>query len=206
MEEETQDVNERSHAFRTKKTRESILNAVISLLREGGYSAATSGNIAKRAGVTWGAVQHHFGSKEEILYNVLQLSLEHLIEHLKQQDMRQGHLAERTDKFVDCLWLHYQSDISWAAIEIMLAMRSNPETADEVNKVTTEIAVNCLKNMKEIFIESPASDEDILHVLSYSHGLLIGLALQTAFIGERQDYNWHLKRIKNTVYNVLEGF
>ncbi|MBK6738875.1 MAG: helix-turn-helix transcriptional regulator [Haliea sp.] len=47
---------------------------MIALIRETGFASATSTEIAKRAGVTWGAVQHHFGGKEEILEAVLERS------------------------------------------------------------------------------------------------------------------------------------
>src|SRR3546814_16185085 len=54
-------------APKTLLAREKIINAVIALIKEGGYANATSSRIDERAGMTWGAAQHHFGAKEDIL-------------------------------------------------------------------------------------------------------------------------------------------
>ena len=53
----------RSHAARTAETRSRVIEAVIASIGEVGYQRTTSAEIARRAGVTWGAVQHHFGGK-----------------------------------------------------------------------------------------------------------------------------------------------
>jgi len=54
-------------ARKTQRTRARLIEATLGLIREHGFSAATAGRIARRAGVTWGAAQYQFGSKEDIL-------------------------------------------------------------------------------------------------------------------------------------------
>jgi AcrR family transcriptional regulator len=61
----------RSHAERTAETRERVMRAVVESITLLGYQKTTSAEIARRAGVTWGAVQHHFGDKDGILTAVL---------------------------------------------------------------------------------------------------------------------------------------
>src|SRR5690625_7131979 len=61
-------------ALKARQTRERIINAVIELITAGGYGAASSSRIARRAGVTWGAVQHHFGCKADLLAAVVERS------------------------------------------------------------------------------------------------------------------------------------
>jgi len=57
----------RTQAERTAATRERILAAVVESIAELGIQRTTASEIARRAGVTWGAVQHHFGAKHGIL-------------------------------------------------------------------------------------------------------------------------------------------
>lgn len=54
------------------ETREALLEAALTVFGERGYSAATLDEIAKRAGVTRGALYHHFGGKAELFLLVLQ--------------------------------------------------------------------------------------------------------------------------------------
>lgn len=56
-------------------TRESILLASAGLFRQQGYTAATLREIAKAANVKAGSVYYHFGSKDEILDEVLDRGL-----------------------------------------------------------------------------------------------------------------------------------
>lgn len=47
-------------------TRENLLSAALEVFSQFGYSAARLEDIAEAAGVTRGAIYHHFGSKEEL--------------------------------------------------------------------------------------------------------------------------------------------
>lgn len=68
----------RSHAERSAHTRGQLLQAAARLVHEGGAQAASMFEVAKAAGVTPGAVQHHFGSKAELMLQ--------LVEHLLQAE------------------------------------------------------------------------------------------------------------------------
>jgi hypothetical protein len=57
----------RTHAERSADTRARILAAVVECISEIGFQRTTASEIASRAGVTWGAVQHHLGGKDGIL-------------------------------------------------------------------------------------------------------------------------------------------
>ncbi len=52
------------------KTRQDLLDAALQVFSRQGYQAARLQDIAKAAGVTRGAIYHHFGSKGE-LFNTL---------------------------------------------------------------------------------------------------------------------------------------
>ena len=62
-----------------KLTRHQILRAAARILRESGYKAATLRRIASEADMEAGSVYYHFGSKEEILEEVLDLGLRDLL-------------------------------------------------------------------------------------------------------------------------------
>jgi AcrR family transcriptional regulator len=57
----------RRHAEPSAETRARILGAVVECISEIGFQRTTASEIAARAGVTWGAVQHHLGDKDGIL-------------------------------------------------------------------------------------------------------------------------------------------
>lgn len=94
----------RSHAQRSAHTRAQVLSAAAGVVRQRGAQAASMFEVAKAAGVTPGALQHHFGSKAELMLQ--------LVEHLLAADDGSGvawpaptlPLARRSRAFVQALW------------------------------------------------------------------------------------------------------
>ena len=57
---------------RSEATRQKILNAAIDLFSEVGYATAGLGEIIERAGMTKGALYHHFDSKEALATAIIE--------------------------------------------------------------------------------------------------------------------------------------
>src|SRR3546814_13700105 len=74
--------------------------------------------------MTWGAAQHHFGAKEDILQAILDRSHQRFSERVADPSLLKGPLNTRVDLFVDRMWKHYQDDLYRVTLEILLAMRA----------------------------------------------------------------------------------
>jgi AcrR family transcriptional regulator len=109
----------RTQAERTSETRARILDAVHACISELGYARTTAAEIAKRAGVTWGAAQHHFGGKDGILIAVLEDSFERFAAKLAEVP-DEAPLAERVAQFVERAWEHFASPHYRSTFEILL--------------------------------------------------------------------------------------
>lgn len=98
----------RSHAERSAATRAQLIEATAELVRSGGFQAASMFEVAKAAGVTPGALQHHFGSKAELMLQVV----EHVLLAADQGDGQGGvplpaptlALPRRAQAFVQAMW------------------------------------------------------------------------------------------------------
>jgi AcrR family transcriptional regulator len=188
-------------AQKSKNTREKILNSAISLIKEGGFSAASASRIAERAGITWGAAQHHFGSKEDILDAVMAISHERFIASVSAPHLRQGTLADRVDAFVDCMWEHYQDDVYLAGLEILLAGREgNPGMAAFDLR-----AKEHLKTLHEIFYDSDLNDEQLQEALIFVHCLLTGLTIEKVLEKELRGELRHLRRCKLMLLTAISN-
>jgi AcrR family transcriptional regulator len=99
----------RSHAERTAQTRARIMDAVVASVSEVGFPRTTASEIARRAGVTWGAVQHHFGGKEGILAAVLEDSFDRFAQRLSDIEVEGAPLERRVELFIDRAWEHFES-------------------------------------------------------------------------------------------------
>jgi AcrR family transcriptional regulator len=110
----------RSHAERTAETRAKILAAVVDSIAEVGFQRTTAVEITRRAGVTWGAVQHHFGDKDGILLAVLEDSFERFAARLADVPVEETPIERRVELFVDRAWEHFASREYASTFEILL--------------------------------------------------------------------------------------
>jgi AcrR family transcriptional regulator len=192
-------------ALKSRKTREKILQSAISLIREGGYSSASAARIAERAGITWGAAQHHFGSKDEILDAVMEVSHRKFIELMSSASLRRGTLADRVDIFVDLMWQHYQDDVYLAALEILLASRSTDAPPVQTALFESRAAHEHLVTVREIFFDSDLSDEQIQEALIFIHCVLTGLTIEKVLEGEIHYIERHIRRSKLMLLTILSN-
>jgi len=110
----------RSHAERSAATRARILDAVVAVIATDGFAGLTAQALTQRSGVTWGAVQHHFGDKDRLLRAVLEDSFERFAERLDGVDVAATTLAARAALFVDLAWEHFRGRHYRATFEILL--------------------------------------------------------------------------------------
>ena len=120
--EAAKDRGRRTQAERTAETRGRIVAAVVESIAEIGFQRTTASEIAQRSGVTWGAVQHHFGGKDGILAAVLEDSFARFERRLADvPPARSGTpLEERVSRFVDGAWQHFESAPYRSTFEILL--------------------------------------------------------------------------------------
>ncbi len=159
----------RSHAERTAETRGRVKAAVIESIAEVGYQRTTGSEIAKRAGVTWGAVQHHFGDKDGILMAVLEESYERFAEVLGEPP--DASLEERVSIFIDRAWEHFGSAQYRTTFEILLNLPADREPSWQRNMLGSWNRI-----WRRYFGESPLSRRATLELMHYTVSVLSGLA------------------------------
>jgi len=97
------------------------MRAVIECIADLGLNRTTALEITRRAGVTWGAVQHHFGDKDGILMAVLEESFARFAARLDDIPSEGTSLDERARMFVERAWQHFGSADYRSTFEILLA-------------------------------------------------------------------------------------
>lgn len=117
----------RNQAERAAETRGRILGAVVESIAEVGFQRTTAAEIAQRAGVTWGAVQHHFGGKDGILLAVLEDTFNRFAARLDDVPIGTASLEARASLFVDRAWEHFSSPHYRSTFEILLSYMPREE-------------------------------------------------------------------------------
>lgn len=175
----------RTQAERRATTRSRILEAVVASIAEVGFQRTTASRIAARAGVTWGAVQHHYGGKDGILAAVLDDTFARFASHFDDMpDATTTPLDVRARQFVARAWAHFGSASFRSMFEILLqAFRGA-----EVRRATPgEQQLRMLDGVDRLwrraFPDAPLPRARRVELESYTLAVLMGLALQRAISG-----------------------
>ena len=103
-----------------ESTRARVIQAVTECILEKGYYQASSNDIARRAGVTWGTIQYQFESREELLLEVLNAAWNELREQIRSADISGDTLEARLESLLEVLATHYSRPEHLAHLQILL--------------------------------------------------------------------------------------
>jgi len=153
--------------------------AVVASMAEVGYRKTTAAEIARRAGVTWGAVQHHFGDKDGILAAVLADTFARFAERLGDPPAGAG-LGVRVGRFVDRAWEHFASPHYRTTFEIL---RHVPPDADRAWQ--GQMLAAWSRIWTQWFPGGRLGRQQRLGLMQYTIAVLAGLAAVQMLSGRR---------------------
>ncbi|WP_051683683.1 TetR/AcrR family transcriptional regulator [Blastococcus sp. URHD0036] len=147
--------------------RAAVVEAAIQCILERGIYRASSNAIAERAGVTWGTIQHHFGTREALMLAVLEEGNERLRGLLHAAEIRGATVAERVGEYLAVLDAYYGSREYLAFMQVLLTLAHDPRTSDQTLTTMQRISGSVDADLHRLAGEvltggSPATDEDDL--------------------------------------------
>jgi AcrR family transcriptional regulator len=195
----------RSHAERTAETRAKVIAAVVDAIAEVGYQRTTAQAIASRAGVTWGAVQHHFGGKDELLLAVLEDTFTRFAERMTDIPVAETPLGERVSLFVDRAWEHFRSRHFRTAFEILLdylGREEHPHSAQWREQMTRAWD----RVWSTLFADANVPRSRSLMLQHYTVATLSGLASMSMMEGASASLSRReLQLLKDTLVRAMAG-
>ncbi|MFX0579942.1 TetR/AcrR family transcriptional regulator [Nocardia nepalensis] len=118
---------------RSRATRQRLLEATIDCLAEMGWAAATVSVVAERAGVSRGAAQHHFPTREDLITAALEYMF-----YTRDQQARHEVVAamdngvDRTEAVVAGLVESYTSPLFKAALQVWTHAAADPALRERI--------------------------------------------------------------------------
>jgi AcrR family transcriptional regulator len=128
----------RTQEERREETRSRLLRAAVDSLREDGFSRLTTPDIARRAGVSRGALTHNFAGREDLLVNAIAWMLNDATEGLHR--LCDAHPAPTMpiDELVDYLWDMMASGLFQVTMEFLPEARHNSAFRERLLPVVRE--------------------------------------------------------------------
>jgi AcrR family transcriptional regulator len=148
-----------------EQTRRRVLDAAIATVVDVGYYKASSNEIARRAGVTWGSIQHLFGSREQLMLDVVNDIGVRLEERFAAATVEGTTLEERLRSVLDILSTHYEQDAYLVQMQILLELAANPKMSAHGRKVIGRKNGQELDNLAQPLLAQALGDAAAEHDL-----------------------------------------
>jgi AcrR family transcriptional regulator len=161
-------------------TRARVVDAAVACILDEGFYRASSNKIAKRAGVTWGVIQYHFGSREALMVAVHERGLEELDRCLADAVITGATLDARLAAFVDALWSYYRRPEFLAYLQVVLNLSHDPTTADSTRvalKTSHDQVGARLPVLGRAVLGDGPSDTEVTETARFLYNVVRGLAL-----------------------------
>lgn len=184
----------RTQAERSTATRTLLLDAAVVSLLKRGYEATTTRGVARLAGVSQGAQQHHFPSKSALVT----AAISHMVGQLAEQTAAQLVLAQseraRAEQFIDRLWAAHQLPLARAVFGIFHRAREDVEVSLNIAKALADgelVVHQMIRSLVPGLSKLPGFSDWLL----LAEALMRGTVLITMLPGARSGYaGWPLVR------------
>jgi AcrR family transcriptional regulator len=188
----------RTQAERSAATRRKLLAAAIDLICEAGFFDLTLGKVADRAGVSRGAVQHHFGMRGELLLALINDFSPAYLKPIARPES--GSLAARVDAVIDHFWKLYQHKQAIAVFHIWLGGRSDPELQPILGKTMRRFEQEMDRQWRDIFADRHLPPARIAAARRVALAGLRGFAI---YLKDRRHWRAELSLLKEMLVAIL---
>lgn len=142
---------------RSRATRDRLLSATVAALAEDGWAAASVSRIAARAGVSRGAAQHHFPTREALLRAVVDHIASERLAELKRAGGQLPAGADRTSAVLAMLSSLYTGQLFRAALQVWAAAASEDGLREQLIPLEAELG----RRAHTLAVELLGADESV---------------------------------------------
>lgn len=173
----------RTQQERRTLSRDRLINAVIGVIRQKGYAGLRARDVTAASGMTWGAAQHLFGDKNELLLQVATRVSDALVQRLDARNAAgAGDVRERVAAVVNLIWDIYSSQDYYAMVEIVRGTRADLRFHEKLVESLARLSARVEQLWLAIFADAPASEAQSLACCNIVVLTLSGLAARKIYL------------------------
>jgi AcrR family transcriptional regulator len=192
----------RSQEERSAETRGRLVQAAIQVLSESGYANLTISKVTQRAGLTNGAMQHHFPSRGDLMLALMDAVYPVLQIPFKAIAAEELPLRERVSDVIDRLWEIYSRREYLAIWDIALGSQGDPDLWVRLRSYQKDISTRMRDEFIALFPDVDMGPDEVERVFSLTISYMRGFALQMMFDSDPVSRG-DLERIKLVTYDQL---
>jgi AcrR family transcriptional regulator len=183
MQDQTVPKLRRTQEERTAQTRLALIDAAIAAIGEWGYAGASTTLIAERAGVSRGAMLHHFATRAVLMADVVRHVFDHEMAEYEEIRVRTG-LGDNLYDWPQLLWTVLSRPSGMAVLEILQATRSDADLATLVVPMQEAVEQSALTVMRGAFGGDEALALSVMRLMVWT---VRGLSIAERYLPHRAE-------------------
>jgi AcrR family transcriptional regulator len=195
----------RTQEERSSETRTRVLDATVRSLIDHGYAGTTTSAIQEIAGVSRGALMHHFSSKADLMVNAVKHLADQRGENLRRQAAVLPEGQDRVSQAMDLLWETFTGPLFTATLELWTASRTDPELKAAVYSWERSLRDDLASAMEDLFGTAMASRERFAAAIELTLQFMRGAALTLILRSDRHKQQKVIDQWKPVFAWLLQG-
>ncbi|MFI5394944.1 MAG: TetR/AcrR family transcriptional regulator [Candidatus Binatia bacterium] len=192
-------------AERSDETRERVINAAIQCIAEYGYKHASVTRIAERSGVSWGGIQHHFGTKDAIIQAVLDNALDEFLLDSQRISPTDETLENRVKVMVEGAWRLMNRPGFRAFFEITLSHRHEPPRRNPARRYRARVWNVIIAAWDHLFGHLNLSQERVELARRVTFTTLGGMVVESMMRTDSRSFDEPLAVLQENLLRLLSA-
>ena len=195
----------RRQVDRTREARLRLREAAIDVLMERGYTGLTTKEVIVRAGVSNGALMHHYASKMELVIDATADIYEVAIERGQRIARTPAAHHDPVEGFIkDCMSVYFEWPFI-AALEVLVAARTDPPLMEKILPVMQRYRSLTNELWLSVFTDAGATPAQAELVLNLTLNLVRGMAVNSLWQKNMKQYKGQLAQWAQVARAMLGG-
>lgn len=198
-------ISRRTQEERREKTFSAIMDASLRLLVQHGYARFSASAVARMAGVSRGAQEHYFRTKNDLVVATLKYAMDKAIEHARSLAENAGQSADSIDRFLADSEHFFLSPRYRAFVEIMIAARAQPKLLRYWRPLVRDARITLNKIWNDRLTVAGYKPAEVRQFIELTHYLLRGLMLAETWLPYEADRRGALRAWRSLAPTILRS-
>lgn len=162
--------------------RERVAHATFEVIAARGFSGLRTAAVAEQAGVSQGALLHHFETKNGLTLATVEYAFARAsakTEEIIAQGLAKG--IDPIDLMLSDFRLYFFNDDFWVSLDITINASKDPELKDGIREIVPRYRLAVYGRWVDILSENGWSRADAQEIVRMSAALTTGLSIRTLF-------------------------
>jgi AcrR family transcriptional regulator len=168
----------RTQEERSEETKRRILQAATRLTVRNGYAALRTADVAQEAGVSKGALQHHFPTKEALVIALIEHAFNDQMLASRQRAAQRGSQQDLIETVIDDAKEFFFSEYFLIAVNLVLSSQPPSEIRTAVLAISQRARLPVEAAWKQAFIAAGIPEDIALELLTLTLAIVRGYSVR----------------------------